>query len=152
MAAVCLALVLSLDFSEFVFCCPSPLRKFTPICHNGRTYEKNIVMHTEHADRLLVLMRTPVRKPQIDFRIYRFDFCHEALLMRIPLRKSKSTFHRPLGSFIIIKRVSRSGRSVNVVPGPRCLTGARSRRPGESCSHPFVLLCFVNFIYVTKLL
>ena len=70
--------------------------------------------YTEHADRLLVFMRIPVRKSQFDFRIYRIDFCHEALLMRIPLRKPKSTSHHPLGSYIIIKRVSRSGRSVLV--------------------------------------
>ena len=35
--------------------------------------------YTEHADRLLVFMRIPVRKSQFDFRIYRIDFCHEAL-------------------------------------------------------------------------
>ena len=71
-------------------------------------------MYTEHADGLLVLMRIPMRESQIDFRIYRIDFCHEALLIRMPLQKPKSTFHHPLGSYIIINGVSRSGRSVLV--------------------------------------
>ena len=86
----------------------------TDMSQRTHAHEGDVVVHTDHADRLLVLMRIPSRKSQIDFRIYRIDFCHEALLMRIPQRKSKSTSHHPLGSYIIIKRVSRSGRSVLV--------------------------------------
>ena len=33
------------------------------------------VMYTEHAGRLLPFMRIPVRKWQIEFPMYRIDFC-----------------------------------------------------------------------------
>ena len=73
---------------------------------------EKIAIHTKHADRLLVFMRIPCPKPQIDFRMYRIDFCHAALLMRIPMRESKSTSRHPLGNYNIIKGLSRSSRSV----------------------------------------
>ena len=48
-------------------------------------------MHAQHADRLLLFMRIPKRKPQLDFRIQRIDFCFNALFMRIARRVSEST-------------------------------------------------------------
>ena len=61
----------------------------------------------EYADRLLFFMVILRPKQQIDFRMYRIDFCKNAFSMVIPRRKSKSTFHHPLGDYIIIKGLSR---------------------------------------------
>ena len=112
LAAVCFALVSPIWFEISFSVAHRRYESLHRYVTRDAQTNKKIAMYTEHADRLLVLMRIPMRKSQIDFRIYRIDFCHEALLMRIPMRKSKSTFHHPLGNYIIIKGVSRKSRSV----------------------------------------
>ena len=95
-----------------------------------------------------VLQRIPMRKCEFQSRVRISTFRLSAFFKRIPMRKRESTFRHPFGDYNIIKEwVPKSIRSIryNIVPGPRCQTGALH----SVCSSFFrCLLCFFSsFIF-----
>ena len=95
----------------------------TDMSQEKHTREEKMGMYTKHADRLLVFMIIPSPKSQIDFRIYRIDFCPEAVLRGFwwespceNRKKSKSTFHHPVWPLYYYKGIRSKSRSVLLRP------------------------------------